>query len=111
MRVKRGVTYSKLCPQAWFALGVAEAVYKQHGFTLRWTSGDDSHAHRPKSLHNTGMAVDLGIRAIPATTLGAIVRDLTRILDPQGYDVVPESDHVHVEHQPKEAEIWLETVA
>ena len=111
MRLKRGVTQEGTRPEIWYALGVAEAVYKQHGHTLTVTSLTDSHAHRPKSLHNKGLAADLRIRAMPSSTVGVIVRDLHRVLDVQGFDVVGEPDHIHVEFDPKEGQQWLEEVA
>lgn len=107
MRMKRSVAPDAVQPQTWYALGAAEAVYRQHGHVLTVTSLRDSHETRPASLHNTGMAADTRTRSIPAGTLAAIVRDLKLVLDPQGYDIVLESNHIHIEFDPKADQVWL----
>jgi hypothetical protein len=54
--------------------------------------------HKPGSLHHTGRAIDLRL-PVNTAMIGPIVATLRSRLP--GYDVVPESDHVHVEYDPK----------
>ena len=99
-----------MSPGIWYAVGVAEAVYRQHGFGLVVTSLIDGVHPDRRNIHGTGLAADLRTRDIPQSTLAAIVRDIAAILDPQGYDVVVESNHLHVEFDPKGAEHWIDIV-
>lgn len=111
MRYKKGATFTKLKPQAWYAVGVAEAVYRTYGLRLTVTCGDDSHEHKPQSLHNKGLAVDLRTRNVPAELLGQLFGSLKNILNPMGYDLVREDTHIHVEFDPKTGETWLTEVS
>jgi hypothetical protein len=101
MVLKAGVTADNVQPQIWFACGVADEVYRIHGRLLVVTSLTDSHADRPTSLHNRGLAVDLRIRDLDNTVKRSIMLDLNRSLHPRGYDVVLEKDHIHIEYDPK----------
>ena len=65
------------------------------------TSALDSHADRPTSLHIKGLACDFRTRHISITHAQEILAWLKVHLDPLGYDSILESDHLHVEFQPK----------
>lgn len=110
MKLKYGSRVDKLTPAMWFASGVVAAMYARRNFSAVLTSGDDSHETRPKSLHHKGEAADYRIRYIPASSLAFIVSDIKDVLEPAGYDVKPEKDHLHVEYDPKNGEKWLERV-
>lgn len=86
--------------EALLAVVVARDVYAECNESKQCvvtsiTDGD----HKAGSLHHTGRAIDL---RNPADTshLGPIVAMLRSRLG-NDYDVVPEGDHIHVEHDPK----------
>jgi hypothetical protein len=106
MILKEGVTQAAVKAPIYYAVGVAETLYRDQGLSLVITSLTDSHEDRPTSLHNVGLAVDFRTRDIQAPVVASIVRNLKVILDPLGYDVVLEANHIHVEYQPKLGENW-----
>lgn len=92
-------------PQLWFGLDVAASLLKAlAGAELTVTS-----MVRPiiaagagaDSLHPLGQAADLRIRDIPVAVLQRFFELLKAILRPFGFDVVLESDHIHLEYDPK----------
>lgn len=111
MKLKLGVNPEGVLPETWHASGVIRAVYKRHGFEFVGTSLNDSHADRLASLHNKGLACDVRTRFIPASTMAFIVSDIKELLEPDGYDIVLEKDHLHVEYDPKNSENWIEVVS
>jgi len=109
MKLKRGVNREAVHPAIWFALGVADEVYRQvAGKGCVVASLNDSHADRPKSLHNRGRAADLRTRDVTLPKVSEIHRQLVVRLDPRGFDVVLEPDHIHIEYDPKQGEAWLQ---
>ena len=94
-------------PQLWFGLDVAASL-------LKWLGGPEltvTSMVRPvisagagvNSLHPVGQAVDIRNSDIPGGIYQAFVGLLKKILMPLGFDVVPESDHLHLEYDPKSA--------
>jgi hypothetical protein len=83
-------------PELGLALSIAQAVYAIHGSEFVITSVVEGE-HKRASLHYTGCAADLRRPAIGAETL---VARLTAALG-DDFDVIFESDHIHVEFQPK----------
>lgn len=110
MLIKKTAVVNGVQEETWYAIGVARTVYSKHGHKLVCTSLNDSHEDRPGSLHNKGLAVDMRTRDIPVSTLAFIVSDLKELLEPEGYDVVEEKNHIHVEYDPKNGECWQERV-
>lgn len=109
MTFKAGVLQKGTQPPVWFALGVAECLYRLMGQSLVVTSLTDSHANKPLSLHNKGLAADIRIRTLKALEVATVTAQLKMILDRLGFDVALESDHIHVEYQPKGKENWQKT--
>lgn len=111
MTFKESVTKQNVQPPIWYALGIAEMVYRYNGMRLVVTSLTDSHEDRPQSLHNKGLAADLRTRNIPADLLRSVHGSLVSVLNPLGFDVVLEGNHIHIEFDPKPGEHWqkLET--
>ena len=87
-----------LRPEMMIALMVAERVYSERQANLVVTSGTENHGHSIRSLHYCGCAVDIRTRNVsdPGQVAGEI-RDALNI----DYDVVLESDHIHIEFQPE----------
>lgn len=83
-----------------FALVVADQVYREHGYDCVVTSANDAH-HSETSLHYAGEAVDLRTRMIESEDEQKQIRDQIKGKLNIDFDVVLESDHIHLEHQPR----------
>lgn len=100
MRIKAGVDLRGLVPQMALAAFVVEGVYVEvSGEQAVITSGADSK-HGEKSLHPFGRALDFRTRHVSAGLMPKIVAKIKDCLGGQ-FDVVLESDHLHVEFDPK----------
>ena len=99
--LKDGVSLVGLQPPVVVALMAAREIYADEGAALIITSAVDS-LHSATSLHYSGAAVDLRTRHLAP---GAAVRIGERLGAALGrdFDVVLESDHLHLEHQPRRA--------
>lgn len=99
-QIKPGVTFaSELKPTTRRMIDAAEYVFGQYGITPVITSGNDG-THRANSLHYSGDALDF--RRWDSDRAGvtdAILGGLRYYLG-DGYDVILESDHVHIEYDP-----------
>lgn len=95
IRIKEGVNLAGLRPEMLLAINAAEGVWGKAPVTV--TSALDGK-HGRGSLHYVGLAVDLRTRDIMAPEAKAL--SLGKELGAQ-YDVVLESNHIHVEFQPK----------
>ena len=100
--LKESVDLAGVQPEIVHAIHVANDVYNLHGADCTVTSVRDS-VHRRGSLHYVGLACDLRIAPFMenASKLLEVVETIRTALGKQ-YDVVLESDHIHVEFQPKE---------
>lgn len=78
---------------------IVAQVWTARGLTATVTSGLDS-THSANSLHYVGLAEDYRTRDVPADQLSSMVADVRARLGTD-YDVVLESDHLHVEYDPK----------
>lgn len=110
MNYKMGVNVEGVQPETWYALGIAERVYRAHNQILVVTSLTDGVHPDGRNIHGNGLAADLRTRDILPDTKTAVFNHLKEILDPMGYDVVVEGDHIHLEYDPKGNEQWKEEV-
>ncbi len=85
-------------PEIEHARRIAAAVWTAAGYTLTITSGLDS-LHGEGSLHPEGLAEDYRTRDVAPSDLARMVSTLKARLGSL-YDVVLESDHLHVEFDP-----------
>ena len=99
MTTKPGVSVAGLQAEALFGLIVVEGVFREANIEMTVTSVTDG-THSPGSLHYIGHAFDLRLYQIPQAKLNAIIAQCRERL-PGSFDVVIESDHIHIEHQPK----------
>lgn len=102
--IKNGVDLRGLTPQMAIAYTIACRCYGQYDCVI--TSASDGK-HGPNSLHYKGQALDLRTRHINGQGLQLVVDKLREALGAQ-YDVVLESDHIHVEFDPKDKQVSVE---
>ena len=107
LQFKRGVQAEKTAAQIWFALGIAYRIVRQvAGKDATVTSLQDGK-HMKGSRHAAGFAFDLRTKNLAAPQVAAVEKALKEELEPLGFDVVNEGDHIHIEYDPKAGEAWL----
>ena len=97
--IKKGVKAQGVQPEIVLAIQEAREVYRDLDAELVITSLRDGK-HMKSSLHYSGLAVDLRTRHLSSGDRATAAARLRVVLGPE-YDVVLESDHIHVEHDPK----------
>jgi len=100
MKLKPEVKLTRLSSQALLAMLVAERVYKSLQLDFVVTSVNDGK-HMPGSKHYQGDAFDCRTRHLNAEQQNLVVSDIRAKLPPSQFDVVLESDHIHIEFDPK----------
>ena len=98
MKLKEGVNLEGVAWQMFKAAVIAEAVFAKYGSELVITSANDGK-HGDHTLHHKGLALDIRTWHI-AGREGPVIEDLKRELG-DAYDVVLESDHIHLEYDPE----------
>lgn len=99
IKVKDGVTFHD--SGRWpIILAAVASAFNAHGAACIVTSGTDGH-HKIDSKHYTGDALDFRIRHVDQYQLRAIMIDIDIALPGKIFDVVLESDHIHVEYDPE----------
>jgi hypothetical protein len=84
-------------PEILYAMLVTETVYLSMGYDFTITALTEGKEWRsPRSLHPPGLAFDCRTRHIPDRMLDELVARVKGALGPE-YDVVLESDHLHIE--------------
>ena len=101
IQLKSGVSLLGLQPQMTLVMIVADQVFTAGGYPCRITSGTEGK-HGKSSKHFIGCALDirtlrLGIEIDEAKILAG---EIKRCLGDE-FDVVAESDHLHIEFDPK----------
>lgn len=102
MKCKDGVNITGIRTELLFGLMVCETVCQEVGVELFITSLNDSR-HSLTSLHYAGAAWDMRTTTfnVMTETQAQQVVDRLKIALPDDYDVVLESNHIHVEWQPR----------
>lgn len=101
MKLKEGINPAGVRPELLLALLVADRIYTKRGQRLVVTSLNDG-THGLTSLHYAGCAADLRTKYFTPEEARDTVDELkTDLGNGPDYDVVLESDHIHVEWQPK----------
>ena len=102
LRLKHGVDLRGLQPPLIFALVALDSLCNSYNASYLITSVcDDAPGRLPDSLHRKGLAFDFTILNPTRILTYSLASDiLTSALGPQ-FDVVLESDHIHVEFDPK----------
>lgn len=102
LNLKAGVDVSNLQPEILVGILVAQSVYSTYGFDCIITSLKDG-VHSKQSLHyRDGLcrAVDLRINHLPNELVANLAAEI-RLRLTTDYDLVQESDHLHLEYDPK----------
>ncbi len=107
MKYQPGIDDRDLAREMWYALGFLDAVFLLFaGREFIVTALRDSHEGRV-SLHHDGKAGDGRTRDLSPNRQRMIRHFLREHLDPRGFDTVLESDHLHVEYDPKPGEEFI----
>ena len=96
--VKPGVILESK-PEMEYARRLIARVWESRGFNLTITSGVDGR-HSAQSKHYAGLAEDYRTRDVPVLAVSQMADEIRAVLG-RDYDVVIESDHLHVEYDPK----------
>lgn len=99
IRFKQGTKTFGIRPELIMAILVAEGIYEQYTTDIVITSVNDGR-HSRTSLHYSGNAVDLRTRELPEVKAQEVGEEIRNSLTSE-YDVVVETDHIHIEFQPK----------
>ena len=95
MKFKDGVVWENMHPKIIDNMDGVEAVFRKFGVEAVITSGRDGK-HKEGSFHYKGQAFDL--RTWHVIDQVAV---LLRMYLGKDFDVIVESDHIHVEYDPK----------
>lgn len=98
--LKPGVRIAGLRPELLLAVVAAERVYEEAGHDLTITACVDGK-HTAGSLHYAGAAIDIRTRDIPLADVQKLIARIKTCLG-EDFDVVLETDHLHLEYQPKQ---------
>ena len=99
--IKPGVRLTGIRPELVIAVIAAERVYAEAGHDFTITACVDGQ-HSRGSLHYAGAAIDVRTRDVPSGEVSKLVARIKACLA-DDFDVVIETDHVHIEAQPKMA--------
>ena len=97
--LKPGVRVAGIRPEVLLAIVAAERVFEDAGADLVLTACVDGK-HSVGSLHYAGQAVDIRTRDLPPESRQKLVARIRECMG-EDYDVILESDHIHLEFQPK----------
>ena len=100
--IKQGASVFNLKPEMVIAYFIACGVYNNYSgvcYDCIITSGTDSK-HSRGSQHPLGYAIDLRISNLPTEKISKIT-DLIRDSLAGEYQVILETDHIHIEFDPK----------
>lgn len=101
MLLKPGVRISGIRPELLLAVIAMDGIFSQRAKSMVITAVIDG-SHSRGSLHYAGMAFDVRTRDLPINEVDEVA-SLARAALGADFDVVVETDHLHVEYQPKEA--------
>jgi hypothetical protein len=98
MRAKADVNMEGISWRMFVASLLIEPIFKLYGAELVITSGVDG-THKQDSKHYEGLALDYRTRDLSGREV-EVAGKVAAALNPLGYDVVLEKDHLHVEYDP-----------
>lgn len=98
LSIKPGVRLTGASSELVIGINVVHSVHVARGIAMTITSVTDGR-HSSGSLHHCGRAFDCRTRHLTADEANALAHDVVDALGPE-WDVVLESTHLHVEHDP-----------
>lgn len=101
MKLKSGVKVLGLSNPILIAIMVAKEVYEKFGVEFVITSGTDS-VHGWSSEHYKGDAIDVRTRNIRSEQQKSLIAAQIKDCLTDDYDIVLESNHLHIEYDPKQ---------
>jgi hypothetical protein len=100
-RLKRGVGVLGLSNAIILGDGIVSRIFNTMGFESIITSGtEDPENHKRSSEHKKGDALDYRTRHVSMTKHQALATQIRNALG-KDFDVILESNHIHVEYDPK----------
>jgi hypothetical protein len=101
MEFKGGVVLRRMDIILFAIMDVIDRVHKEVvGREAICTSAVDSNEHKAGSMHYVGRAYDLRTRDLTPAKAEELLKRLREVLGVSLWDVIMESDHIHVEFQP-----------
>lgn len=112
MDIKKGASLEGIKPEVKHAIEVIDKIYIANGADLTITSGTEGKpgdgVHKHDSLHYSGQAFDCRTWVFKNDQNGqtsmkkvnAVAKQIREALG-RDYDVLVESDHIHVEYDPR----------
>lgn len=111
LRFDKGISAYGLQPEMLWALDRTVEVWNGHGIKYVTVTSGRGGLHGEKSLHNSGHASDVRRWEFDAQLLKEkVIPKLKKKLGDQ-FDVVLESNHIHIEFQPKGQRPYLTKLA
>jgi len=98
MLVKLGVDLQRLTPDIRKVLVQVDEIYNQFAKEEAVLTSTYDGNHSPSSLHYANDAVDF---RLPERNIVVVFTAIRGKLSVNKYDVVLESDHIHIEYDPK----------
>ncbi len=98
--LKPGVRLTGIRPELLIAVIAAERVYEEAGHDFTITACIEGK-HSTGSLHYSGAAIDVRTRDMPSAEVEKLAARIRECLGGD-FDVVIETDHLHLEHHPKQ---------
>ena len=104
LRLKTGVRLYGLQPEMLYCLDRCVDLWPDGASVTVTSARGDKHSRQ--SLHYSGNAVDLRTRDITDAQIREVILKLRQVLGAR-FDVIYEGNHLHLEHQPKDAHKYL----
>ena len=102
LSIKPGVDIRGIKPEALLGVMIIQSVYHEFGGDTTITSGLEGR-HKTGSKHYDGFAVDIRFFEYMGARIPKFNSLLKQLKEALGddFDVIQESDHIHVEYDPK----------
>lgn len=99
--LKPGVRITGMRPEILLAAVAAVEVYREAGHDLTITACLDGK-HTTGSLHYAGAAINIRTRDLAPADVQTVLAQIKACVG-NDFDVLLETDHIHIEFQPKQA--------
>jgi uncharacterized protein YcbK (DUF882 family) len=111
MKAKRGARVAGLGPQIWYVAGVYDMLHYQITQNEAVITSGTEGRHMFHSRHYAGLAADFRTEDLKPNEIQQILEPMKNLLAPQGFQLILESDHLHIEYDPTDpSRVWLPEV-